>query len=357
MSVQIGFVCGALASALLNLADRIRPQTFFAICAVIGATANALIALMVDSIEPALVLRFITGACLAGVYPPAMKVVATWTRVDRGLGIGILVGAITVGSALPYLLSAFSFFGDGGLPPWPTSLLLASGSAIIGAAICALFVSSGPYTTRTTAFSWRNATHALSHRPMRLANFGYLGHMWELYGMWTWIPIFLIASFKQADISETTARLVAFAVIASGGLGSVLGGKYADKIGRTTVAIVSLTVSGFCALIAGLFFSSPVLLTIICLVWGFAVVTDSAQFSAAVSEISHPEYIGTALTIQTCMGYLLTLVTIRIIPPIVDLVGWEWAFIILVPGPIMGILSMRTLRQLPEAARMASGHR
>jgi MFS family permease len=243
------------------------------------------------------------------------------------------------------------------MPPWRTVLFATSVQAALAAVVAALWIRPGPYLGKAPPFDWRFAGRVLADRPTRLANFGYLGHMWELYAMWAWVPLFLLASYEQAGLSPRAARLAGFAVLGAGALGSVLAGQLADRIGRTRVTVWSLAISGVCALGAGLFFRQPVPLTVLCLIWGFAVVADSAQFSAAVSELADPRYVGTALTLQTSLGFLLTLFTIRMIPPLVDRFGWANAFAVLAVGPAFGIWSMVRLRALPEAARMASGNR
>lgn len=358
MSVQIGFVVGALLSAVFNLADRIPAQHLVAASSLAGALFNGILALFVESVGAALVLRFLTGVALAGVYPPGMKLMATWCKEDRGFCIGFLVGALTVGSAAPHLLNGIPFFGgEPGIPPWRPVLLTVSASALVGAVIAGWAVRPGPLLPAAAPFNWRYAGRSLRDRSVRLANFGYLGHMWELYAMWTWAPLLLLMSYRQAGWSEMAARLAGFAVVAVGGLGCVVAGFLADRWGRTRISILSLAVSGGCALLAGALFAAPGALTFLSLLWGFAVVADSAQFSAAVSELSDPQYVGTALTLQTSLGFLLTLVTIRLVPPLVDHVGWGWAFGVLAAGPLFGIWSMVRLRRLPEAVKMASGRR
>jgi MFS family permease len=353
LSVQLGFVIGAFLSSLLTLSDRLPVQRLLAMSALAAAAFNAAIPLLGVGPGPALGLRFLTGFALAGVYPPGMKLVASWCREDRGLGIGLLVGAITLGTAFPHLLNAT----PGGMPAWRSVLLLTSAQAVVAAGIGGLLVRPGPYLGKSPPFDWRAAARVLADRPARLANFGYLGHMWELYAMWAWVPLCLLASFQEARWSPRAARLAAAVAIAAGGLGSLLAGKLADRLGRTRITVASLAVSGLCCLTAGLVFHRPALLTVLCAVWGFAVVADSAQFSAAVSELADPRYIGTALTLQTSLGFLLTTVTLRVIPPLRDLLGWERAFILLALGPAFGIWSMLRLRKLPEAAKMAGGNR
>ncbi len=351
MSVQIGFVAGALGSAVLNLADRIKSHVLVTTSALLAALSTLLIPLTAAGIAPTLVLRFMTGVFLAGVYPVGMKIVATWTKEDRGFGIGLLVGALTVGSAGPHLLNAFDAPGS-----WKSVLLLSGSLGAAGGVISGLWVREGPYQANTPRFRWGHVLSIARERSVFLANLGYLGHMWELYAMWVWVPVFLLESFSRSGASPTSARVVAFCVIAAGGVGSIIAGQLADRFGRTTIAATSLVVSGGCSLCAGwLFGASPVVVAIVTLLWGFAVVADSAQFSAAVSELCTPEFKGTALTLQTSLGFLLTMLTIRGIPVLERVAGWGGSFACLAIGPVVGIWAMRRLRRSPEASRLANG--
>lgn len=356
MSVQLGFVTGAVLSALLTLSDVWSPRWLIAGSAALGAAATVAIAAFSTGTTTAIPLRFVTGVALAGVYPPGMKIVAGWFREGRGMAIGVMIGALSVGSATPHLLRPI-----GGLGDWRPVLYLAAGLALAGAVIAAAAIRPGPFQAPAAPFDPRAVRRILGDRATMLANGGYFGHMWELYAVWTWIPAFLAASFAldaSPASGDALASVLAFSTIAAGGAGAWLAGVLADRFGRTTVTSASMLVSGSACLVAGLLYGgSPWLVGALCLVWGFAVVADSAQFSACVTELAEPRYVGTALTLQTAIGFLLTIATIRLLPVWEAAWGWRWAFAPLAIGPALGTLSMLALRRRPEAARIAGGRR
>ncbi|MDT7605314.1 MAG: hypothetical protein QOF61_3311 [Acidobacteriota bacterium] len=352
LAVQLGFVVGTLASALLNLPDVLRARRLFAVSAFAGALANAAFGLFAHGFAFGVSLRFLTGMFLAGVYPPGMKIMATWFRRGRGMALGVLVGALTLGKASPYLVNAV------GSHDWRANILFVSVLAVVGGLIVLLFVADGPFALPPAEFDFNQVRQVFRNRSVRLANFGYFGHMWELYAMWTWTPVMLRASFAAQGYQPTLAETGSFLVIGAGAVGCVVAGLLADRVGRTLVTSGAMLASGACCLVVGLFFqASPPLLLALMSIWGATVVADSAQFSSCVTELGDPKYLGTALTIQTCLGFLLTLASIHLIPVLVAHVGWRYAFAALAPGPAFGIYSMLRLRRLPEASRIAQGRR
>jgi MFS family permease len=300
---------------------------------------------LAPGVRTAIACRLLTGAALAGVYPPGMKIAAGWFKEGRGLAIGILVGALTLGSASPHLVR-WAVAPEA----WRIVLIIAAVSAVAGGLLVLLIPNDGPFAAPSPPFSLAAAPRILKDRAVALANLGYLGHMWEVYAMWTWMAAFVSASehARRGDHSDVAglAALVTFAVVGSGAIGCWLGGKYGDRWGRSVVTSVAMLISGTCALAVGLLFGGPLLLLVpLLLVWGVSVVADSAQFSAAVSELAPREYVGTALTLQTSMGFLLTCATIYLLPVVAAKIGWRWSMSLLAIGPALGIWAMLTLRR------------
>ena len=345
MAVQAGFVAGTLLSALTNVADAVNSRRLFVIGCVAGAAVNGAIA-HAPSAGEVIVMRFCTGAALAWVYPPGMKIVAGWFRERRGMALGVVVGAVGLGSAFPHLLA---WLGAG--LPWRTLVTASSICALAGAAIVAIGVKDGPYVSPSAPFDRHALRVVLRNRGTRLAMLGYFGHMWELYAMWTWMAAFATASLSAgaaASIGAGAGSGVAFVTIASGAIGCVVAGRWADRYGKAKVAGASMLASAACVLVSPLFYGAPVaLLLVLAVVWGFTVVADSAQFSALVTDHTPRTHVGTALTLQTSAGFLLTMVSMRLVPPVSALAGWQWAFLFLAPGPLLGVLAMRRLSRQP----------
>ena len=340
--VQLGFVAGTLIAAILNLADILPSRFYFATCAILAGLANAGL-LVAENFTAGVVLRFLTGFLLAGVYPPAMKMAATWFRSNRGLAIGTIVGALTVGKALPYLVDAL-----GGVHIGPvvtaTSFSVAVAGVLVGVAY-----RDGPHAFPRRPFSWRLAGDVARNREVRLVTAGYLGHMWELYAFWAWIAAFLAASAAAGSGAPGPrgVALAAFSVVAVGGIACVLGGIFADRMGRERLVILALAASGSSALLVGLVYGLSFWVVVpLVMFWGMAVIADSAQFSALLTELAPGHAVGTALTLQTSLGFLLTTVTIQLVPVVVNAIGWRWAFAMLAAGPIAGIAAMARLRRV-----------
>jgi MFS family permease len=341
-SVQIGFAAGAVISTLLHLADRITPQHLLAAGAACAAACTAAMALLAHDLCEAIALRFLTGVALAGVYPVGMKLIASWSEsTDRGRWLGILIGSLALGSALPQLITGF------GPLPWRTVMLAAATLSAAAATIAVAAIVPGPHLgSRATTPNHRNVLAMFTERGFRLTSLGYLGHMWELYAFWTWLPIFLLTSrHGRGDAADTSTGIITFAAIGiAGAAGSLLGGWASDRFGRSPAAVTALLISGACCIASPVFFTAPTpALVMFLLLWGAAVIADSGVFSTALSEIANKSLVGTALTTQTAVGFLLTVVTVQVVPIAADLLGWQYAFVLLAPGPVIGAVAMWAL--------------
>lgn len=344
LAVQIGFVAGALVLAVLNVADIFPSRRLFLVSAMVGAMANlALLTVTATAPSWAFVWRFLTGFALAGVYPAGLKVMSGWFKAGRGLALGVLVGALTIGSASPHLVRGLGV-------EWRGVIVAASVLAVFAGLMMGR-IADGPFEVPIQRFRWGQVADVVRNRGVRLSTYGYLGHMWELYAMWTWLATFLAASAARSGTGYGSIPIVTFFVIASGGISSAWAGSLADRFGRTRIAGGAMAVSGACALSTPLIFgSTPLVVVPVLLIWGMSVVADSAQFSALVTETAGDNIRGTALTLQTAAGFLLTLVTISTIPLIADSLTWRWAFPVLAIGPVLGVMAMRVLGRHPELA-------
>jgi MFS family permease len=316
----------------------------------VGAAAVNALLVVVDAPGPAIALRFGTGFFLAGVYPPALKLIATWFRTGRGVAVGILVGALTIGTGAPHLVN-----GLGGLE-WRTVVWVTSALTVV-AGLVVVAVRVGPFPFARAQFDPRQVGAVFRNRGVRLASLGYFGHMWELYGMWAWFVVFFRAVLDENGLEDgAVAAYVTFAVIGIGALGCWVGGMAGDRWGRTKTTTAMMATSGACCLLVPVLFGAPVWVVVLLgLVWGIAVVGDSAQFSTMVTELADQAYVGTALTLQLAIGFTLTVVTIWLLPLLADGLGWRWAFAFLAPGPALGCIAMLRLRRSPEAERIAGG--
>jgi MFS family permease len=350
IAVQLGFVCGALASSILNLSDVVSPKHVILGGSIGAATVNGLLEVAGGG-AVGILLRFATGFFLAGVYPPAFKLMATWFRKGRGTALGILGGGIIVGNAMPHLVNGL------GALDWRVVIYATSALTLVGGLVVEFAVKEGPFPFPRATFDPGQAGRVFANRGVRLASFGYFGHMWELFAMYAWFLVFFSDELATRGASAGSAAAYAtFAVIAVGGLGCWVGGILGDRWGRTRTTAAMMGISGSCAVLIGLLFGGPAWLVLLAsLVWGFAVVADSPQFSTMVTELSDQAYVGTALTLQLAGGFALTVATIWLIPVLEDAFGWRWAFAFLAPGPALGVVAMLRLKSLPEAARIAGG--
>jgi MFS family permease len=336
--VQFGFISGTLVFALLSLADRFSSSKVFFFSSLLAALANLLI-IWIRQVEAIFILRFATGFFLAGIYPVGMKIAADWFEKGLGKALGFLVGALVLGTAFPNLLKSQVFQFE-----WKAVLIFTSVFALLGGLLILIFVGEGPYKKQANQFHPSSILNDFKSPDFRAAAIGYFGHMWELYAFWSFVPAILLA-YNTYHSTTSTIYGWTFAIIAIGSVGCVLGGYLSQKMGSARVAFYSLLISGLCCALSVFMFQLPAtVFYILLLIWGTTVVADSPQFSTLVAERATPSNKGTSLTMVTCIGFALTIVSIQLINFLFTNWGSDFpVFIILGIGPLMGLFSMRSL--------------
>jgi len=333
-AVQLGFIAGTLVFAVLALADRYSPRTVFLLSALVAAAANLGALVAAGNLPGLLASRFATGFFLAGIYPVGMKIAASWYRDGLGRALGYLVGALVLGTAFPHLLKAL-----GQAWPWQYVLVGTSVIAATGGVLMFCGVPDGPHLSRAARFDPSVLAAVFASKGFRASACGYFGHMWELYALWAFVPVAIAARVPGADVAAWS-----FAVIAAGAFGCVAGGIVSRRIGSARVASWQLAASGACCLLSPLILLSPPAVLLACLVlWGIVVVGDSPQFSALNAVNAPREFVGAALTIGNCIGFAVTVGSIQLLNSAASALPIEYLFLLLVPGPALGLLAMRPL--------------
>ncbi len=338
-AVQLGFIFGTLVFAFFAVSDTYSPRIVYFVCALAGAAANAATYALAEGLGSLLAWRFATGFFLAGIYPVGMKIASGWYQRDLGNALGFLVGALVLGTAFPHLLR-----GLGQALPWQTVLLGVSVLAAAGGLAMLALVPDGPHLARAAKFDPRALATIFSTPGFRSSAFGYFGHMWELYAFWAFIPVVLAAHIAAQHAGALNVSLWTFSVIAAGALGCVVGGLISRRVGSAPVAFTQLFISGACCAISVLLFHAPtpVFLAFL-LLWGVAVVGDSPQFSALNAANAPKERVGSALTIANCIGFAITIPSIELLNWAAPKVGPQWLFLMLLPGPVLGLAALRPL--------------
>jgi len=339
-SVQLGFIIGTLTFSLLGLSDRFSPSFIFFLCSILAAGLNALYLADAESLNLTLFSRFATGFFLAGVYPVGMKIASDWKQEGLGHWLGALVGALVLGTAFPHVLKLVPGFIE------PAQLIIAvSLLASLGGLIMILLVKDGPFRKPAQRFSFSDVRDVFRTTSFKAPAFGYFGHMWELYAFWAFVPVILLShqNFVQYNFS---LPLWSFVIIASGFLGCVIGGKLSLNVGSKPIAGIALASSALCCLISPVLFQTNVeTFLAFMMFWGFMVVADSPQFSALVAFHAPAHIRGSAITITTCIGFAITIVSIQLLNLLQQHISPRYLLLLLTPGPLLGLIWLYPLKK------------